>query len=303
MNTKHKHYPHPVLESQFNEPDQDFVNSSFDVSITSKLNENKSELILETIFDLSNNTLRSLIDSKKATFAILLVCESTSTRILKQTFQYEERFHIPTKSLNKTVMIYPYVLAKKDIQNYRNEDLIEPINNLFFQIKRGDILAIAISHEVYIEKEALFEAGSIFEFVETKKKNAPLMSFNPDNPKIQIWLPSATFYKVKEFSNFTGHVNHILISLLYVPAVIYALQIVLMLNRDSDEETKLLEFKDYNWYRTLERKLIDLKLGEDLTEIREERVIDIAHRLMENPYEKAFSALEELFFEPEEVSE
>ena len=76
----------------------------------------------------------------------------------------------------------------------------------------------------------------------------------------------------------------------YVPAVIHALKNVVSL----DEDIQLQEYKDYNWYRTIEMKLRELKLGDELSEINEEDIINLVHHLMENPYEKALSSIEEL---------
>ena len=41
-------------------------------------------------------------------------------------------------------------------------------------------------------------------------------------------------------------------------------------------------------------KLRELKLGDELSEINEEDIINLVHHLMENPYEKALSSIEEL---------
>lgn len=294
MNLKHKHYPHPVLESQFKDRDPDFKNSFFDISVNYHLNATKTELIIETIFDLENKSLINLIDSGKAVFTLLFVCDSTSIRILKRTNQKEIVFKIPTKRLNKTVMIYPFVLANKDVKKYRNCDLTEPINNLSFQIKKGDILAIAPNYELYIEKETLFEIGSIFDIVKLDRRNAPLLSFDCNQSKIQIHLPTDTYKKVKEISLYTGPINHVLISLFYVPAIVYSLQSIVNLQKDPDGHSQLLEYKDFNWYRTLELKLIKFQLGESLADINEDNIVNVAHRLMEAPIDKALIALEDI---------
>lgn len=300
MSVKHKHYPHPVLESQFDTVDSDFIDSYFDVSINVQLEENGAKMLVETIFELENETLHTLIHNEEAVFALLFICESTSTRFIVYTNHLEDRFTIQTNNLNKTVIIRPYILANKDIKKYQNSSLIEPIKHIPFEVKRGDILAISTDTEVFIEKEKLFDVESIFEFHELKQKNAKLLAFNPDHAKIQIYLPTETYNKVKEFSNHKDSTSDVLISLFYVPAVVHALYSITSLAQDYDGDAKLLEYKDYNWYRTLERKLIDLKLGEDLSSISQDEVNNLAHRLMENPNYKALQAIEELIYGPEE---
>ena len=292
MSIKPKHYPHPVLESQFADPDPDFKNSSFDFHWNYEQNDTGTKLILNATFDLQNKTLEKLIEEEKATFAFVVICESMSFRTVFKTFQPEESFDLLSSQLNKTVTIYPYVLANTDIKDYQNHELIEPLDQLLFKIKRGDILAIAPHHEFFLEKDPLVEADSIFEFQELKKKNAPLMSFNPKHSKIIISLPSETYQQVKGMVKYKGPVNHVLISLLYTPAVINALEMIHELASENSPE--LQEFKDYNWYRTLEIKLNELKLGEDLSEIRADHITNIAHHLMNNPNVRALKALEEL---------
>lgn len=292
MSIKPKHYPHPVLESQFSDPDPDFTDSFFDFHLNYEPNDTGAQLIFNATFELQNKTLEKLIKNKEASFAFVVICESMSFRTIFTTFQHEESFNLPSSKLNKTVTIYPYILANTDFDNYRNEELIAPLNQLSFKVKRGDILAIAPHHEFFLEKDPLVEADSIFEFQELKKKNAPLMSFNPKNSTIIISLPSETYQQVKGMVKYKGPVNHVLISLLYTPAVINALEMVYELASENSPE--LQEFKDYNWYRTLEIKLNELKLGEDLSEIRVDDITNIAHQLMENPNLRALKALEEL---------
>lgn len=296
MSVQHKHYPHPVLESQFDTADENFVNSYFDVSIDVKREDNGTNMLVESIFDLTNETLKDLINSEKAIFALLFVCESTSKRFLMCTKQFEDSFNISTKSLNKTVTIQPYILAKRDINSYQNNSLVEPFKYISFDVKRGDILAIAADTEIYIEKEKLFDVDSIFEFIELSERRPKLMSFNPDNTKIQIFIPSDTFNKIKELSNYKSSINDILISLFYLPSIVYALNSIVSLNVDAEGESKLMEYKDHNWYRTLERKLIELKLGDDLSGIQEDEVNNIAHKLMEDPNYKSLLAVEDLIY-------
>lgn len=288
MSIKPKHYPHPVLESQFTEPDDDFFNSRFEASINYELNADKDSINFEVTFYLKNDTLVKMINNGKAIFALLIVCDSTFTRILEKITQFKKQLKLSARSLNKTVRIYPFILANKNIDNYINTDLIDPIRNLSFSVQRGDILAIAPYYEFYIEKEPVFEVGSIFEFILQNKKNH-LLSFNANHSKIQIYMSSEMYEKVRELSQYPG-INNILISMFYVPAVIHALKNVVSL----DEDIQLQEYKDYNWYRTIEMKLRELKLGDELSEINEEDIINLVHHLMENPYEKALSSIEEL---------
>lgn len=299
MSVKKTYFPHPVLESQFIDSDTNFKGSYFKTSINDQLLEGGSDLTLETIFELENEVLNEFISNGKAIFALLIICESTVTRIFKKTQRKEEKFNLPTRLLNKTVVIYPLILSNEDISEYRNTDLVEPLNNLSFEVLKGDKLAISNSYELYIEKEPLIEVESIFEFIELRKKNAPLLSFNPNSSKIQIYLPTKTYLKVTQYSNYPGGVNNILISLFYTPAVVHALRSVVSLKQESDWETQLLEYKDYSWYRTLEFKFEKLKLGNDLSEIGEDNITDIACRLMEDPNNKALDAIEELFFSME----
>lgn len=297
MNTRYKHYPHPVLQSQFEIDDENFKNSKFNVFINQYISEKDNEIVLETTFELENDTLKNLIDNDEAIFALLIICKSTSKRYLKTTNNKEEVLIVDAMYLNKTVSIYPYVLANKDINNYRNTDLIKPLNQFMFEIKRGDILAVAANYELYIEKNDVIEADSIFEFIEIERKNAPEMSFDPRSNKIRIQLPKSTYEKVRLMSGFRGSANHILMSLLYLPSVIYSLHSIVKLRSDVEGQTELTEFKDYDWYRTLEQKYRDLKLGDDLSDLSEDNLIDIAHKLMEKPNTKALDALDELLLQ------
>src|SRR5690625_3142948 len=301
MSIKHKHYPHPVLESQFNTRDTSFVDSHFDVSLNVQLEENGAYIIVESIFDLDNSTLNKLIVNGEAVFALLFICESTSIRTLKCLRQFEGSIRLSTKSLNNTVTIRPYIIADKDIKDYQNTSLLEPINEIPFKVKRGDVLAISNDTEVYIEKEKLINVESIFEFIELKGKSAKLLSFYPNNTKIKIFIPNEIYNKVRTFSNYRGSISNVLISLFYVPAVVQALYSITSLIQDPAGEAKLLEYKDYSWYRTLEKKLLELKLGDDLSNISEVDVNSIAHELMENPNYKALSAIDDLIYGSEEV--
>lgn len=294
MITKKKHYPHPVLESQFNKKDDDFNNSFFDVDINHELNEDQTLLRLEVNFELENDTLKTLINNKKAVFALLIICDSTFTRKAVHTHKYHDQFEFDLNTLNQTVVISPFIIADEDIDFYKNEDLIEPLKNYSFKVQRGDLLAIGMSYECYLEKDPLIEIGSIFEFNQTDKKSDHILSFNPNDQKIIIYLAPNLFDKLNSFSGIKV-ISPILISMFLVPAVIHSLETIVNL-----DEAELLIYKDYSWYRTLENKLIKNNLGEDLSEISEENVVDLAHKLMDNPFEKSLNSVEELIMGMEE---
>lgn len=295
MSIKHKHYPHPVLRSQYIDVDPDFIESFYEVDIQNKLSENKEQIELAVTFDLKNTTLNRLIFQNKAVFVLLFVCESTSTRFLKYTYESEKVFNIPTKNLNNTVMIQPYILAEEDIRDYKNEDTIELLKKMSFDVKRGDILAIATNYELYIEKDPVLEVDSIFDIIENKNKNADQFAVDPAGTKIKIHLPSEVYQKVEIMTKYSGLTSKILISLIYLPAVINALEYMASL-----AESEQIALKDYSWYRTLETKLIDLKLGNELSTIDSSKVLEIAHQIMELPNTQALEALDKILLEKEE---
>src|SRR5690625_3465907 len=120
MSIKHKHYPHPVLRSQYIDVDPDFIESFYEVDIQNKLSENKEQIELAVTFDLKNTTLNRLIFQNKAVFVLLFVCESTSTRFLKYTYESEKVFNIPTKNTFSLSYVYFKNLVDVDSQTNSN---------------------------------------------------------------------------------------------------------------------------------------------------------------------------------------
>jgi|SRR5690625_4200256 len=289
MMSKKKHYPHPVLESQFNQKDDDFNDSYFQAKIDYELNTSDELMRLKVNFELENKTLEQLITNQKAVFALLVICDSTFTRKVVETYNYWAEFEFDLNTFNKTVVITPLILANNNIDSYENKDLIEPLKNYSFSVQKGDLLAIGMTYECYIERDPLVEVGSIFEFEKVDKSLNHLVSYNPDHDKIIIYLAPTLYDKLNELSRI-NIISPILISKLLVPAVIHSLERICDL-----DDSELLNYKDYSWYRTLENKLIHNKLGADLSEISQDNVVDLSHKLMDNPLEKSFNSIEELF--------
>ena len=287
MKIKVRNFPHPVL----NPVSDDFRVGSFKGKIST---QNEEEFYLEFMvnFELDNEKLKELIETKKAKYYVHFECVTTMQRIIHSGSESTLKIEIPKRDLNKRIDVNFFILAEEKIDNYTNADAHLDFQGVNFNIQKGDILAYSESQTIHIEKQPMSNTNSIFKVSKNTSSNASAMRIYLFDHQIDITLPEVSFSKVANLKAFGKDCNDILISMLYMPALIDTLFNVQSIAKD--DEYLLEEIESLDWYRTLEKKLNNM--GYNITDLRLEDITGISYELLNSSKDASWIALENIVY-------
>jgi hypothetical protein len=289
MKLRVRNFPHPVL----NPVSDDFEVGSFNGRIVGQREEN--ELLVFLIeFNLKNPKLQELIEEKKAKYNIHFECVTTMQRLSRSEYSPTFEVTIPSNLLNKKVDVNFFILAEEEIDDYTNEDAHTDFEGINFKIKKGDILAYSESQTIHIEKKPMSNTHSIFKVTKDTNPEAPAIKISLNDHQIDIALPEVSYNRVANLKAYGEDCNRVLISMLYLPSLIDTLFNVQSIAKD---EYLLADIENFDWYRTLEKKLETM--GYDIITLKLEDITQISYEMLNDSKETAWIALESIVFREE----
>ncbi|WML57755.1 hypothetical protein [Neobacillus sp. PS2-9] len=286
MKLKARNFPHPVL----NPVSDDFRKGFFKGKIVSQSEEN-GLLVFIVEFILENSKLKELVETGKAIYNVHFECVSTMQRRTFSLSNPTNKISIPKNLMNKKIDVNFFVLAKEEIRNYSNVDAHIDFMGVNFNIQKGDILAFCDSQTIHIEKKPMSNTNSIFKVSKDTSPQAPAIKIAFNDHQINIALPEVSFDKVSHLKAFGDDCNKILVSLLYLPALIETLFSIQSIAQD---EYSLEEIENLDWYRTLEKKL--QTMGYNIIDLKLEDITGISYELLNSSKEAALVSLENIVY-------
>lgn len=281
-----RNFPYPVLTPFEVEDD----NYEFSCELTLEENIELGILQFKVKFQLNNEVLEKLIREEKALFALHLECASTMKRLIFTTTKITDVFDININDLNKSVDINFLILSNTEIAAYENIE-IDPYSEGFtFELVKGDTLAIGPPETLDIEKEPIVQMNSIFEIIPTDNKNDKPLEIIFSSEKIQVLLPRKNFELISYLHEATlSQADSVLTAIYYTPAIVETLYYI----RDlcNNNETEIDTIRDYGWYRSIRARLHHM--GIDIDELPSDSLTGIAHKMLDNPNEKAMKYIQE----------
>lgn len=276
MDIRFRLYPHPVLAAGYD----NYKDASIDS--TCSVTKGIRELIFSMDTKMDEEGLLALIDEDKAEYAYHIECPLTSYRVMIRSAQPDVVRHIPEKSLNGEVSICCFIIAKENLQGYKNPNFNDDYAGLSFDIEKGSILGIGGQHRVTITKEVddLAKIPSIFSICRKAADSDPSMSFDLDNNKIAINLSSIDFqnYKVMVTKPSMISVFH---SMIIMPALIYVFE---QLRRDGMEE-----HIGKRWCHGLKKALDHTNTPLNMETLENTPSYELAQKVLDLPVNKALN--------------
>ena len=199
MRIKAKLYPYPLLESCFGQGD--YVDSKFNIFVEQKNNGSNIELKFTPVLD--NYGIQELINNGSADFAVHVESTLTSYRKLFRVKDGGLTVQINANDIENNISVCTFIIANKDLNNYRNDKFNEDYDGFSFNIEKGNVLAIGDSYELDInkEKDDIGNIQSIFGLIELKNEKEKDIKIDVSMEKINIALPK------EEFNSFdTDHI-------------------------------------------------------------------------------------------------
>ena len=280
MEIKYKLYPYPVL---WDKNDDYKKPSKFSVEVDPK--EDFKNIKLKINFLLKDKEIEKLIKENKAEYVVHIEGTSTYFREIISTKETEINYVLKDRDILGRLQVNFFILAKQDIKDYRNDNFNEDYSSETFNLKKGNIIAIADGYRFDIEKndDELGKISSIFSICKKETVEQTGMTIDMGYEKIRIGLNITDYVNYSQLSQNPNKVDSVN-SIIIFPALIYIFE---QLKKDFTET----DYTEYKWFRALEN--IFKKNGQELNKelLENEISIDLAQRVLNYPIERAFNSL------------
>src|SRR5699024_2791120 len=279
MKITERHFPHPVL-TYFD----DSIDGVFRVEgLKAFLDADKSNYTLTGKFLVNNLDLIELIDKHQAAF--LLHVECGKTRYRKPFYFFDNLFEIkiPSNYLDGNVEIQPTIVAKQTIYNYRNSRAHKDFRGITFNIRVGDMLAVAYPMEFIVSKsiDSLRNIPSIFTISKNVHyENAPMQVDFDDSKKIRIYLSEENYRQYRIISKYSLF-EPILASMILIPTLVQ------LFNYFAQG---IEEFEDREWYPSITHRIKECGLNFEEIDWDNE-AIEVAHKVIGDSLTKSLTVL------------
>lgn len=276
-------YPHPVLAHW----GDDVMNSTFQGVVSGK--GAKNSYVFEAVFKTNNADILTLVEQKKAMYAVHVECNSTRYRNLFKSPTEKFSFEINAGLIDGKVEVCSFVLASKPIDKYKNVNFHPDYGKSVFRVSRGDTLAVA--HDQIIEatkkNDPLRKVSSIFSIVQNDDEKATGMDINTVGPKVVVSLSKPNFESYIALRHSAAY-HPLLIGSIIVPALVEVLERI----RRAALDGHLEAYTDFRWFMVVDRKLREkkIRLAED-PESFSDSSLKVAHELLGQPLTLSLSGL------------
>ena len=270
MRLSARSYPHPVLGNRDDVPSAAF-------QATLEMTADKQSIYVAAQIACSCNVLNSLLSEGDVAFVMHVECSNT---LFRRAYEFRETSHriaIPADNLNDAVEVNVFIRAVNRIPAYRILEAHPDYGDAAFDVRRGDILAVAEGLVFHIESpfDSLSRIGSIMQINESPKDGDIPMEPSFEGDKIVIFLSKSDFADYRVLKLHEG-VGGPLTTTIVLPVLVEALHV---LNEDNEgiDDTR-------RWVRALTRRIESLNLAKEIQPIL------LAQKLLELPVKRALSS-------------
>lgn len=283
MQLKERYHPYPVLAPYTN----DYPNSEFKiVNLEERLVD--QEYIFDIELYLKNPGLEKLIMEEKAEYAIHIECSKTSYREIFTCFSPKNNMRVKASNLEGKVELAPFIIAKDNIYNYKDDSFDNIFESFSFDINKGQYLAISRRAIITIikDKDELRQLSSIIRIAQVADLDKET-KVNLEGDRIQIMLSNEA-YEMYTYASRSNTRLRALHSMIVLPALIYVLY---ELKEDSGNDFEL--YAERRWFQALEIRMKDLDISLDKSLFNIRSPYELAQILLEYPIKDALDNIYE----------
>jgi len=268
MKLSSRSYPHPVVGNA-----DDVPRAAFQAAY--EYASDRQFYFITVTVACSSDSLTKLIEKGAASYVVHVECGNT---LYREAFDFSEsskRVDIPASKLNGTVEINCFIRATKPLDNYRVDGAHEDYGGTTFEVRAGDILAVAEGQTFDAEpQDTLRRIGSIMVIEESPRPDDHPMEVEYSTDKIHIRLCKSDFARYRQLKSIPVLASH-LTTTIVLPVLTEALHLI------AHGES---EFEDLKWYRNLTGRLEELGLKD------EEDLLRASQILLDMPIRRAFAS-------------
>ncbi len=264
-------YSHPILTY---EP-IDYKKSTFMVEYSHKAV--KTGHYFKIKFDVFNEEIKHIIDSKLVCFSIQVESSKAFYRKNFETYDYEYEIFLSNNEVIDMVEIGTALLVKESIKAFKSEDFVDDFEDMTFDLKKNEVIGVypSIKKDIYSKQEVLKEVSSIFTIIEDEEVNS--ISYDTSNNKIKVTLPKDVSDYYKKCKNNDKKYNlQIINAIIFVPILTGVISD--MLNFEEVDN-----YSSFAWYKTLISKMEKYEREAGVSvEKQKDDAFETAQRLMKN---------------------
>jgi len=242
--------------------------------------------------NLDNSSILNYIHDEYAEFSVEVSCHSTMFRICKSSHEPDFSFTVEKKFLNGKLEFESFVIAKKEIFDYKNEGLNPDYEGHVINLHKGDILVAykKCSFPLNLDLRNIRNIKSFMTVRRSTRDTEHSVTYDLDSSKILILLPNEM---MDEYNKKTTNSEEdkkrktILKASLYVQALTYALL--------NYHEYKNDKNKEYMWVNALTYRMNEPDIKEfcssifnNETESQDSQnmhdLFKLAHMMLNQPY-------------------
>lgn len=255
MPSDYVNYPYPVIKTYTD----NFEKTVFVDSITRETNP--KGYILKTDFSVNNDQITEMINNGLLQYAVYVVCKTTMLRKMFYITDENPNIEINANEVHYLVSYKAFVICKKDIPDYYNDDFVPEYKGIKFSLKQGDIVAVGEeqSFDAIFEKDIIKDAASIIQV--QGSDNEKYMRIELGEHHIQVIIPSDECLTYKNIGN-TKSKYPLLHAVLTIPALIEAIS-TMSIQLEKDPEGDLTHLA---WFMTLQHAISKIAEEHNKTE-------------------------------------
>lgn len=275
MKLSQRSYPHPVVGNR-----DDVPGAAFQAAV--EMLSDKENVYIDVTTKCSSSTIKDLMSEGAAKSILHVECSNTLFRRAYEFTEATKRISIPAENLNDAVEINVFVRATRDASGYSVDAAHPDYKGVKFQVREGDILAVAEGYVFHIESsfDSLRRIGSIMQIEESLDDGELPMRVDFNGDKIRIILSKADFRDYKLLKAQEG-VSAALTTTIVLPVLVEAIHY--LKSGESGEADDSLR-----WMRALRSKMTALELDS------ESDYLIVAQKLLEFPLRRALIASRQL---------
>ncbi|WCJ58253.1 hypothetical protein NXS98_11000 [Fontisphaera persica] len=271
MKLSQRSYPHPVVGNR-----DDVPNVAFQAAV--EMSSDKQYYYIKLEIKCSSVTINQMLINEEAKYVLHVECSNTLFRKAFMFSKSQHRISIPADCLYNTVEVNVFVCSCIDNSGYSVEGAHQEYEDATFQIRLGDILAVAEGYEFNIEDsfDSTRRIGSIMQIEEAREEgDLPMrVDFNAD--KIRIILSKSDFGDYKLLKAQEG-VSSALTATIVLPALVEALHCCKAEEAGQRDDS-------LRWMRLLRKRITLLNLESETDNLV------LAQKLLELPLRRALTA-------------
>lgn len=268
MRLSRRSYPHPVVGNL-----DDVPGAAFQATV--EMSVDKDNIYLDASIQNSSATIRHLVETARAAYAVHVECTNTLFRRVTEFREESKRIAVRGDQLNDAVEVNVFVVATQDASGYIVDKAHPDYEGSAFDVKKGDILAVGEGRVFVVESsfDVLGRIGSIMQIDVAAEDGDLPMQVETNGEKIRIVLSKEDFKAYKEMRPNEA-LSSVLTTAIVVPALLETLHYI-----DSGEGGEALEA--LRWYRVLARRIEALGLKDEPDNLKK------AQKLLELPVKRA----------------